>query len=98
MKRRVAIKRRNPAATIVRKFTAKRIPSARDYRRHDKHKCRPDVDNRDGFFVSWTRGSVSPFREFLSPPWEYGYRVQRLPRPLLISGTHNPGPGSPRRQ
>ncbi len=50
MKRRTLPKRRNPAATVVRKFTPKRIPSARDYRRYDKHKSRPDIDNRDGFF------------------------------------------------
>ncbi|MBT4891089.1 MAG: hypothetical protein HON65_16195 [Rhodospirillales bacterium] len=52
MKRRAEIKRRNPAATIVRRLTTKRIPSAKAYRRHDKHKSRPDVINRDGFFIA----------------------------------------------
>ena len=50
MKRRSLPKRRNPAATIVRRLSAKRIPSAKAYRRFEKHKSRPDVINRDGFF------------------------------------------------
>lgn len=37
MKRR-AQKRRNPMASVVRKLKPKRIPSAKDYRRTDKHR------------------------------------------------------------
>jgi len=37
MKRR-ALKRRNPMARVVRKLKPKRIPSARDYRRTEKHR------------------------------------------------------------
>lgn len=51
MKRRT-LKRRNPMASVVRKLKPKRIPSARDYRRTDKHrKPLRDHDQSEAVFV-----------------------------------------------
>ena len=49
MKRR-APKRRNPMAVVVRKLNPKRIPSAKVYRRLEKHKDRPHLKKWDGPF------------------------------------------------
>lgn len=49
MKRRI-IKRRNPMAAMVRKLKPKRIPSAKAYRRSEKHKDRSHSQRWDGPF------------------------------------------------
>ncbi len=49
MKRRI-LKRRNPMAVAVRKLKPKRIPSAKAYRRTEKHKDRSFQSYRDGPF------------------------------------------------
>ncbi len=54
MKRRI-LKRRNPMAALVRKLKPKCIPSAKAFRRTEKHKDRSLVRKWDGsFFVLGT--------------------------------------------
>lgn len=66
MKRRMIPKRRNPMAVVVRKLSPKRIPSAKAYRRQEKHKDRSLSKYRDGPFSfcildGWvTRLGVAP--------------------------------------
>ena len=63
--KKVKTRRRNPVARAVRRLRPQKVPSAKAYRRRQKHKGRSEIKNRDGLSLFCVSG---PEKGEITPP------------------------------